>query len=126
MAVYRGSRASGGIIVRKDCDIFSPRRSQAVWNHSPDGFNWGYSGSGPAQLALALLLEETDQETAVRLHQKFKFEHVSGWQVEWACTSEGIVNWIKAQGPPPDHFVLNVTPPRAHTRRAEDDNCCGH
>jgi len=25
--------------------------------HSPDGFNWGYEGSGPAQLALALLAD---------------------------------------------------------------------
>jgi hypothetical protein len=26
-----------------------------LFNHSPDGFEWGYSGSGPAQLALAIL-----------------------------------------------------------------------
>lgn len=35
----------------------SPSKSQGVANHSPDGFNWGYSGSGPAQLALAVCLE---------------------------------------------------------------------
>jgi hypothetical protein len=34
-----------------------PERSQRHWNHSPDGFNWGYDGSGPAQLALAIFLE---------------------------------------------------------------------
>lgn len=33
-----------------------PARSQKYYNHSPDGFAWGYSGSGPAQLALALCL----------------------------------------------------------------------
>ena len=26
-------------------------------NHSPDGFQWGYGGSGPAQLALAILAD---------------------------------------------------------------------
>jgi hypothetical protein len=26
----------------------NPGPSQAIWNHSPDGFNWGYHGSGPA------------------------------------------------------------------------------
>src|SRR5262245_22144387 len=26
-------------------------------NHSPTGFEWGYGGSGPAQLALALLVD---------------------------------------------------------------------
>jgi len=28
-----------------------------IRNHSPTGFNWGYSGSGPAQLALAILAD---------------------------------------------------------------------
>lgn len=57
-----------------------PKRSQKVWNHSPDGFAWGYGGSGPAQLALALLLEAgLDDETAVRLHQQFKSEVVARW-----------------------------------------------
>lgn len=26
-------------------------------NHSPDGFSWGYLGSGPAQLSLAILIK---------------------------------------------------------------------
>lgn len=26
-------------------------------NHSPDGFEWGYHGSGPAQLAIALIAD---------------------------------------------------------------------
>jgi len=28
-----------------------------VLRHSPDGFEWGYGGSGPADLALAILRE---------------------------------------------------------------------
>ena len=28
-----------------------------IMNHSPNGFSWGYSGSGPAQLALAILCD---------------------------------------------------------------------
>jgi hypothetical protein len=42
-------------------------------NHSPAGYEMGYSGSGPAQLALALLadaLGDTDQ--AQEHYQKFK------------------------------------------------------
>jgi len=34
-----------------------PNDSQKVRNHSPDGFAWGYGGSGPAQLALAICLK---------------------------------------------------------------------
>ena len=39
-----------------DGKYLDPARSQKAWNHSPDGFNWGYGGSGPAQLALAIML----------------------------------------------------------------------
>ena len=49
-----------------------PGPSQKVWNHSPTGFNWGYEGSGPAQLALAILLEVTDKGTALQCYQEFK------------------------------------------------------
>lgn len=33
-----------------------PTRTE-VRNHSPDGFEWGYGGSGPAQLSLAMLCD---------------------------------------------------------------------
>lgn len=33
-----------------------PGPSQKIINHSPDGFSWGYGGSGPAQLALAITI----------------------------------------------------------------------
>ncbi len=55
--------------------------------HSPTGFEWGYSGSGPAQLALALLADALgDEEQALALYQSFKWQVVavlpaSGWQL---------------------------------------------
>jgi hypothetical protein len=55
----------------------SPVPSQGVFNHSPAGFNWSYGGSGPAQLALALLLEFTDRGAAVRHHQDFKWRVIA-------------------------------------------------
>ena len=30
--------------------------SLEIADHSPDGFNWGYDGSGSAQLALGILI----------------------------------------------------------------------
>lgn len=55
-----------------------PKRSQVVFNHSPDGFAWGYHGSGPAQLALAILLAAgVPERAAVELHQQFKAEHIA-------------------------------------------------
>jgi len=56
-----------------------PEKSQAVHNHSPDGFMWGYGGSGPAQLALAILLEVyQDPKLALSRYQKFKWEFIAG------------------------------------------------
>ena len=54
--------------------------SLAVYRHSPSGFSWGYGGSGPAQLALAILLHAgVDPDTAVELHQTFKWDTVAHW-----------------------------------------------
>ncbi len=55
----------------------NPAPSQKVRNHSPQGFNWGYSGSGPAQLALAICLELYGEEKARKEYQDFKFKHIA-------------------------------------------------
>jgi hypothetical protein len=60
-----------------DHKTLTPDRSQQAYNHSPDGFSWGYYGSGPAQLALAILLEATDKQTALHLYQDFKEEIIA-------------------------------------------------
>ena len=104
MAVYQGFNqrvGRGGLLVLKDGTRLDPLYSQSVFNHSPDGFNWGYPGSGPAQLALALLLEETGRDRAVQLHQGFKREVVAKlrWTVPWKMTSVEIRTWLSTQGP---------------------------
>lgn len=55
--------------------------------HSPDGFNWGYAGSGPADLARSMLIdyfvrrnrmsEERAGRQAERLYQRFKFDVIA-------------------------------------------------
>lgn len=54
-----------------------PERSQKVCNHSPDGFAWGYGGSGPSQLALAILLEICEDETAKKHYMDFKWKEIA-------------------------------------------------
>lgn len=53
----------------------SPELSQKRINHSPDGFNWGYGGSGPAQLALAITLALTGKSDG---YQDLKFAVIAG------------------------------------------------
>ena len=75
----------------------TPSRSQKVHNHSPDGFNFGYGGSGPAQLALAIMMDFTnDRELALRLYQDFKRDFIApmkdpGGEIE----DTTIFEWIK-------------------------------
>ena len=78
--VYVGYRHRGDAIVEKHPgqERLTPERSLELVNHSPSGFEWGYGGSGPAQLALALLLDYTGGEAfALNHYQAFKTEVVS-------------------------------------------------
>ena len=64
--------------------------------HSPNGFEWGYGGSGPADFALNILLNFTDKQTAFVLHQKFKWDFIA--KLPWeGGTIEGnqIIEWIE-------------------------------
>ena len=78
--IYVGYRRRGRAIVKNQSDQeqLTPERSLALASHSPSGFEWGYGGSGPAQLALALLLDYTDdEEVALAEYKAFKTEVVS-------------------------------------------------
>jgi Family of unknown function (DUF6166) len=66
--------------------------------HSPDGFQWSYEGSGPAQLALALLADATrDDALAQRHYQDFKREIIAPLQGDhWRITPAEIIRWVEA------------------------------
>lgn len=98
MSIYHGLKTDPlEWDVFKDGIPFDPKPSQKVWNHSPDGFAWGYRGSGPAQLALALLLDVGEPpDLAINMHQAFKFHFVAGWDRDspWKITTREILAWI--------------------------------
>lgn len=66
-------------------------------NHSPTGFAWGYLGSGPAQLALAILAHEYGQQFALANYQSFKEDVVAKLSDAsgWALTSTELNAWRK-------------------------------
>ena len=67
-----------------------------LWKHS-DGFNWGYGGSGPHQLALALLYHVTgDAEVASNNAQNFKWDIISKLDINkgWQMTQTKIEDWL--------------------------------
>lgn len=79
-------------------NVLLPGESQAVINHSPDGFNWGYGGSGASQLALAILLRFTRKEEAVRYHQPFKWQFIARLpqNKEWELPDGHVTAWLDA------------------------------
>lgn len=113
--VYTGRRVPNIIVMALDegtkkARMLNPCHSQAIKNHSPDGYNWGYGGSGPSQLALALLLDaigltpieqrpspETAPVLAERWYQVFKNDHVSQWGEDtWRISQAEIMGWLRA------------------------------
>jgi hypothetical protein len=67
-------------------------------NHSPTGFEWGYGGSGPAQLSLAILMDASNDPTlALRHYHDFKFQFVAGWDKSWNITLKEITSFLAAR-----------------------------
>ena len=71
-----------------------------IANHSPAGFSWGHDGSGPAQLALAILCDAIDPERALPLHQQFKFEKMARLDQHsgWKMTLAEVMAWVDMAG----------------------------
>ena len=83
----------------------------AVW-HSPTGFEFGFGGSGPADLALNILeltlrdtgfqgarqklFEGSCYSLAAELHQAFKWQHIATMDRRGgAITVEFVKDWIE-------------------------------
>lgn len=72
-----------------------PALSQKIVNHSPDGFNWGYGGSGPSQLALGILFDVTgDKNLSIEYYHDFKEECVRGMPDQWKLKEVSVREWI--------------------------------
>jgi hypothetical protein len=90
---YKGWRVRhGGITLVTVNGSLLPFRHD-VRNHSPDGFEWGYGGSGPAQLALAILLDYSQGNVnfTLKYYQEFKHRVVRNFLTdEWEITSDQV------------------------------------
>ena len=92
--VYQGKRTARGNVVTVNGQYLNARLD--IYAHSPTGFEWGYGGSGPAQLALAILAHEYGQQVAQNWYQDFKWAVVARFGHEWTLTSADIEGAIRA------------------------------
>lgn len=72
--------------------------TQRIVDRSPDGFEWGYGGSGPADLALNILSLVLPKRKAYELHQDFKWEFIATMPEKGGIIKkEDIIDWIEEQ-----------------------------
>lgn len=86
-----GKRLSGKVKIRGEArtgrvwigerEVF-PYKAWKMNYGSPDGFMWGYMGSGPSCLSRAIMLEVVSSEEAQILDWAFKRDFVSRWRSE--------------------------------------------
>jgi len=93
--IYCGWRDKSG----NDKATVNGKPLEHIKHHSPSGMNWGYGGSGPADLALSILTDflEGDKPQAMQWHQDFKWDFVAFFRDSWSLTSTEIDAWLKGK-----------------------------
>jgi hypothetical protein len=89
MKVYAGRRTPRGTKVTVDGKPLDAKLG--LLDFQADGFEWGYEGSGPSQLALAILSDYGGDEMALRNYRDFTHNIIAEIEDdEWTLTSEDI------------------------------------
>jgi hypothetical protein len=86
----RSAQGVTGTVNGQELDL---RRSLAFVRHSPDGFEFGYGGSGPAQLAFAILYQGAGLDIAEAHYQQFKRDFVSAWKGNEVIQTIDLERW---------------------------------
>lgn len=92
MPAPRGFRGRCQVVVR--CGGRDEPLAHHV-HHSPDGFEWGYGGSGAAELARCILWDHLGVEPPPSLYQHFKYSVVARLDHDgWEITSRQLRAWL--------------------------------
>ena len=89
MKIYKGTRDVNGIRVTVNGEPLDPRTD--LRDFRADGFEWGYDGSGPRQLAFAMLADMDGSEAAFQRYRDFTTDVIAEMDDDvWSMTSEDI------------------------------------
>lgn len=97
--LYQGIRKEQKATVYVDGVTLSPESSIKIRFHAPE-FEWGYAGSGPSQLALAILYDALGSEKlALDHYPDFKHEFIASadYHDGFAILESQIAQWIEQQ-----------------------------
>lgn len=102
MKIYRGVRHDVGnvavVVTRSESGV--AYHLEHIERHSPDGFEFGYGGSGPADLSLSILTDflNGDRRSATIFYQDFKREFVAKWKgADFEISEDAIESWVKVK-----------------------------
>ena len=95
MKEYRGDRTIDGIEVTVNGKPLDPRLD--LKTICDDGFEWSYDGAASQQLALAILADHLDDDTAaLGLYPAFTREIVANFANEWEMTGDDVQDAVDA------------------------------
>lgn len=99
LRIYTANRNTTGRDVFVNGERLNPYPSQKLHEHSPDGFEYGYGGSGPSQLALGILLDVLgNPQEALKYYQEFKWKFIATAPFEgFVITSMEVEAWYQEQ-----------------------------
>lgn len=95
MKIYEGKRLRTRGIPHNVVVTVNGKPLRHRIRHSPTGFEFGYGGSGPADLALSILWDFLGEEPSRSLYIDFKDQFVAEWKDKWEITSAEIQRWIQ-------------------------------
>ncbi|MCW9027176.1 MAG: DUF6166 domain-containing protein, partial [Thiovulaceae bacterium] len=94
MGVFKGIRTKNGAFVTYDDAPLDLRLD--LKEHSPLGFEWGYNGSGPKQLALAIMAKFSTEDTVLKYYKEFAESFIYTIEDnEWELEDSLVLEWMK-------------------------------
>lgn len=94
-----GASVPGNIVCERT-DFAEANIPQFIVKHSPGGFEWGYGGSGPADLALNILALYIGRELAEKdgLYQDFKWKFIATLPLKGGVIKrEEVLEWLRGK-----------------------------
>lgn len=95
MKTFAGDRTIDGIVVTLDGTPLDPHTD--THKYADGGFEWGYEGAAPSQLAYAILVEHLgDARKAEALQDRFMRSVTANFENEWVMTTTDIDQALSA------------------------------
>lgn len=97
--VFKGHKTLLGSKYVTYGEVELPSRYE-LFKQSKDGFDWGYNGSGPLQLAFSMLYQLTDENFSREYASKFTNEVIKSFHSrDWVMSASDVLSWINKQMP---------------------------